>query len=104
MKPISNLLLSTSVLVAAMAPAWAQAEAPVSVEAGAMVAVPAASDTLPEAPLPSAPVRLRESLSSWDTAEGEKNQSYPYRLSADERRRMREQLRGQAPAYRTSTQ
>jgi len=57
-----------------------------------------------EVPLGSVQPRLRDSLQSLDLRGAEQAQAYPYRLSADERRRMREQLRGQAPALRESAQ
>ena len=44
--------------------------------------------------------RLRDSLQTNDHAGADEAQTYPYRLSAEERRRLREQLRGQAPMYR----
>lgn len=44
--------------------------------------------------------RLRDSLQSMDHAGADETQAYPYRLSVDERRRLREQLRGQAPVTR----
>ncbi|MEZ5643847.1 MAG: hypothetical protein R3E94_01145 [Burkholderiaceae bacterium] len=48
--------------------------------------------------------RLRDSLQAFEPSGAEAPSAYPYRLSADERKRMREQLRGQAPAYRSPPQ
>ncbi|MCU0956208.1 MAG: hypothetical protein MUF55_02450 [Hydrogenophaga sp.] len=53
-----------------------------------------------EEPMVRVQPRLRDSLQSMEHAGAEETQTYPYRLSVDERRRLREQLRGQAPVTR----
>lgn len=100
MKPVSYILISTLAASLGTGSVWAEAEAPV-VQGGSVMLLSVEADP-PAHPGPAPSARLRDSLSGWDHKDIEKAQVYPYRLSVDERRRMREQLRSQAPSYRIS--
>ncbi|HMN91920.1 MAG TPA: hypothetical protein PKC60_01705 [Hydrogenophaga sp.] len=99
MKPVSYILISTLAATLGTGSSWAEAETPALVQGGSVLLLPVEAD--PHAHAGHAPsVRLRDSLSAWEHKDFEKAQVYPYRLSVDERKRMREQLRSQAPSYR----
>ena len=101
MKPTFHAVLVAALAFAVPAKVWAELEAPTSVQAGAVLLLPVPSESHATT---VAPTRIRDSLPAWDQMGAEKPAGYPYRLSADERKRMREQLRGQAPTYRVSPQ
>jgi len=101
MKPTSHFLISTLAVSLGTGSAWAEAEAPAPLQGGSVTVLPMGADPhTPSGPSPSA--RLRDSLSAWENKGIEKAQIHPYRLSVDERRRMREQLRSQALTPRIS--
>jgi len=97
---LHTLLCST--LAGALAPVvWAEELPIVPMEAKAAIVI------LPHAieePAARVQPRLRDSLHSVDHGGADQDRAYPYRLSVDERKRMREQLRGQAPVYRVNPQ
>lgn len=97
MKTHLHTQICGALALALMPQAWAQEPAAVPMEAKAAVII--LSQPIEEPSVRVQP-RLRDSLQSIDHAGADEAQAYPYRLSADERRRLREQLRGQAPVQR----
>lgn len=101
MKTHLSPLLFSALALAVIPMAWAQEPEPAPMEAkAAIIILPPAGE---EAAVRVQP-RLRDSLQAMDHGAAEEAQTYPYRLSADERRRLREQLRGQAPVHMGFTQ
>ncbi len=93
MKLLTRTILGSVLTLASLQTAWSQEGLTVPLETKAAIVV---LSSPAEAPAAQTPPRLRDSLQSFEHLGGDDAHSYPYRLSVDERRRLREQLRGQA--------